>query len=519
MEIMKENAIIIRQLDIIKIHIDFSDIDNIARAIYADRLSTIHTVKTQELSAKLGVHLIGFINRNCDDINNEKACEISGYDYLGSLMFLCKTDDKYNPLPFEEDELERVYTFLTTGEMNSDDESGIPNLLMRFLDKYEINPILPNLPVNPDVALYENYEKVVLLTYDFSKADLGEVGGELFQYSDRLVKKFYEDDEVLVAPDETYCIKCKTDLGMQKFYVLIQVLEGRRDKPVIGDIDAFIGADEEHQSETEEDKSYFNFAEDVVSNNRELDDDEDEEFETNADFLVPYFIIVEIKASWPENESGPVKYKYAYPLIQAMEPEENQPFFAYFENLIKVVDFDYFGDTFDIKVNLGGNKKKVHLELDEPVVLKFDYAPNKAPSHRVGEIKLTLEKHDIDMIAVEGTIEINEYLFQVGINGDKKKIIRKDGAVLTNLTNAEDEYPDECIAELSLTGSRYFPWLISDDGSFICMSAAYDDYDDPDIRRHVYIPLYIGEDNVSHDYFVSEEHGRVDLMVECKYRR
>ena len=110
---MKENAIIIRQLDVIKIHIDFSDIDNIARAINADRLSSIHTVKTQELSAKLGVHLIGFINRNCDDINNEKACEISGYDYLGSLMFLCKTDDKYNPLPFEEDELERVYAFLT----------------------------------------------------------------------------------------------------------------------------------------------------------------------------------------------------------------------------------------------------------------------------------------------------------------------------------------------------------------------------------------------------------------------
>ena len=512
---MKENAIIIRQLDIVKIHIDFSDIDNIYNAIYADRVSTIHTAKTQELSAKLGVHLIGFINRKCDDINNEKACEISGYDYLGSLMFLCKADDKLNPLPFEEDELERVYAFLTTGEIvgNAGDEEG---LLGEFLNKYEINPVLPNLSIKPEVTLYENYEKVILLTYDFSKADLGKIGGELFQYSDKLVKKFYKEDEALVAPDETYCVKCKTDMGKQIFYVLIQVLEGRRDKPVIGDIDAFIGADEEYQNETEEDISYSNSAEDVVSNNRELDDDEDEEFETNADFLVPYFIIVEIEASWPENENGPAKYKYVYPLLQAMEPEEDQPYFPYFKNLIKVVDFDYFGDTFDIKVDFGGKKQKIHLELDEPVVLKFDYTPGKPSSHRVGEVKLTLERHEIDFVTVEGKIYIHEGLYQVkGV----KKPLNEDNMVLSNLSNEGDEYPDECIAEGSLTGSRYFPWLISDDGSFICMSAAYDDYDDPDIRRHVYIPLYADKDTVSHDFFVSDDYGRVELRVECKYRR
>ena len=91
--------------------------------------------------------------------------------------------------------------------------------------------------------------------------------------------------------------------------------------------------------------------------------------------------------------------------------------------------------------------------------------------------------------------------------------------VLSNLSNEGDEYPDESIAEGSLTGSRYFPWLISDDGSFICMSAAYDDYDDPDIRRHVYIPLYADKDTVSHDFFVSDDYGRVELRVECKYRR
>ena len=508
---MKENAIIIRQLDIIKIHIDFSDIDNIYNAIYADRVSTIHTAKTQELSAKLGVHLIGFINRKCDDINNEKACEISGYDYLGSLMFLCKTDDKYNPLPFEEDELERVYTYLTTGEIisNTSDEQG---LLGEFLSKYRINPALPNLSIKPEVTLYENYEKVILLTYDFSKADLGKIGGELFQYSDRLVKEFYEEDEASVAPDETYCVKCKTDMGEQKFYVLIQVLEGRRDKPVIGDIDLFIGVPDEEDGLPDEPSDVSEY-DDIPE---EPEEDEEEEFETNADFLVPYFIIVEIKASWPENENGPCDYKYVYPLLQAMEPEENQPFFPYFKNLIKVVDFDYFGDNFDIKVNLSGKKQKVHLELDEPVVLKFDYTPGKPSTHRVGEVKLTLERHEIDFVSVEGKIYIHEGLYQVK---GMKKPLNEDNMVLSNLTNEGDEYPNECIAEGSLTGSRYFPWLISDDGTFICMSAAYDDYDDPDIRRHVYIPLYGDKDTVSHDFFVSDDYGRVELRVECKYRR
>ena len=54
---MKENAIIVRPLDIIKVYVDFSNIDNVYRSINADLVSTIHTVQTQEISEKLGFHI------------------------------------------------------------------------------------------------------------------------------------------------------------------------------------------------------------------------------------------------------------------------------------------------------------------------------------------------------------------------------------------------------------------------------------------------------------------------------
>ena len=116
---MKENAILIRNLDILKVYVDFSDLDNIKSVLNCDRLSTIHTAKTQELSEKLGFHLMGYVDREGDDINNEVACEVSGYDYIGSFMLLFKTDDSYHELSLSEDELEKLYSYLTIGEIDN----------------------------------------------------------------------------------------------------------------------------------------------------------------------------------------------------------------------------------------------------------------------------------------------------------------------------------------------------------------------------------------------------------------
>ena len=115
------NALIVNDSGITKIFVDFSNFDNIYESLKVRRISTIHTRETQRISSILGVHLMGFVDRDCAGPNNKKACEISGYDYLGADLLLCKTDDKFNPLPLEEDELERVYKYLLNGK-----EAGNP---------------------------------------------------------------------------------------------------------------------------------------------------------------------------------------------------------------------------------------------------------------------------------------------------------------------------------------------------------------------------------------------------------
>lgn len=117
----RNNAILVEWLDVKKIFVDFSDVQNIYDAIGAKRISTIHTQKTQDISKSLGIHLVGYVNREFDTLNNDVACRLSGYDFLGSKMLICKTDDKFNNLPFSEEELEKVYAYIT-GEEDSLEE-------------------------------------------------------------------------------------------------------------------------------------------------------------------------------------------------------------------------------------------------------------------------------------------------------------------------------------------------------------------------------------------------------------
>ena len=205
-------------------------------------------------------------------------------------------------------------------------------------------------------------------------------------------------------------------------------------------------------------------------------------------------------------------------MLQYKEPEEDQPYFPYFEKLIKLVDFDYFGDSADIKLRFGDNTQKVHLELDEPQTFNFDYKVKSNTSRRVGKVTLTLEKYEIDFVEVEGEIHVEEYLLNE-VNGPKKKsvIVSKDKVVLTNLSNKDDSTND-CIGEGGVTGSRYFPWLISDDGEFILMNAAHDDYDDENIRRHIYIPIHRDQQIITNDRFQSSEDYPANIKVIIEYK-
>ena len=99
-----------------KVFIDFSSYDSLKESSGFERLYTVHTAKTMEISNLLGFHVAGF----CDDYGvggSELAASFSGYDSLPSDLILCLIDDKYNFLPLNETQLERLFVYLRTGRV------------------------------------------------------------------------------------------------------------------------------------------------------------------------------------------------------------------------------------------------------------------------------------------------------------------------------------------------------------------------------------------------------------------
>lgn len=106
----KYNAIKVGE-KIEKINLDFSSYESLKNSAKIDRFYTIHTANTNQIGDKLGFHLGGF----CDDRGSggsDLAAEISGYDSLPSDLYLCLMDSKYNFLPLEEKQLEKLYNYL-----------------------------------------------------------------------------------------------------------------------------------------------------------------------------------------------------------------------------------------------------------------------------------------------------------------------------------------------------------------------------------------------------------------------
>ena len=106
----KYNAIKVSE-KIEKINLDFSSYESLKNSAKIDRFYTIHTANTNQIGDKLGFHLGGF----CDDRGSggsDLAAEISGYDSLPSDLYLCLMDSKYNFLPLEEKQLEKLYNYL-----------------------------------------------------------------------------------------------------------------------------------------------------------------------------------------------------------------------------------------------------------------------------------------------------------------------------------------------------------------------------------------------------------------------
>lgn len=247
---MKENAILIRPLDVLKVEVDFSNLENINYAINADGVSTIHTQKTQEISDKLGIHIIGFVDRNANDINNPKACEISGYKYIGSFMLVCKTDSRFNPLPLNEDELETVYTYLATNDV----ALAKSNDAKTFFTRYEItNPLLPVSNVVPSTYYKKEVPYLIMFRYDLtnlSRQEIDEFAESLKRLDKRIFFENFRDvDGVLMSSDKKYYFCSLLDDDLNNFYVVLQAKDDVTEeillKNIKGTVNGFLGLIEE----------------------------------------------------------------------------------------------------------------------------------------------------------------------------------------------------------------------------------------------------------------------------------
>lgn len=249
---MKANAILVKPEGIEKVYVDLSNYRNICQAINANGISTIHTIKTQEISRKLGIHLVGYVDRYGGNLDNELAAQISGYDEIYSFMLLCKTDDKWNDFPLSEGELECLYTYLTTGKVTMIDRD---DKATAFFEKYGIdNPALPKVSFKPEVYQLDSVPYVMLFRYDMYKLNdkqIQELGNAMFYMADRLINEgFNIVDGVHLSPDKKYYIQSKMDQESGAFNVLIQAKEEVDEvliKDVTGCANGILGKPKEYE--------------------------------------------------------------------------------------------------------------------------------------------------------------------------------------------------------------------------------------------------------------------------------
>ena len=395
---MKENAILVRPLDIEKVYVDFSKLDNLYEILGSDRLSTIHTLATQELSQKLGFHLIGFVARDGDDINNRKACEISGYDYIGSFMLLCKTDDAWNALPLEEEELASLYAYLTGGQLPKGSEA--------FASRYGIDGIvLPELGIEPKVYYKEEVPYLILFRYDLSPILPKKIGDDLQAYAKRIEDGgFTEIDGVHLSPDKKYYIHPELDSENAFYNVLV---EAKGEEPILivnaqSTVDGFLGkvptcGNDAMDTAPEEDGDYDEDTEDEA--NEERNDREE---------LGKYIIVMDLAVEMLDPET-PTRYqgKYAYPLFKQNIDEEDLGNLPILGRVLRIDNYNLRKPYINITLMLG--EKDVRLCLRPCVKEHVDIEIEEGEFLVRGTLSLILLKFDVgdykshDRVIIEET--------------------------------------------------------------------------------------------------------------------
>ena len=398
------NALIVNDSGIQKIFVDFSRLDNIYDVLKVDRLSTIHTRETQRISSILGVHLMGFVDRDCSGPNNKKACEISGYDYLGADLLLCKTDDKFNPLPLEENELERVYKYLLTGEIVVEN-----TYLLEFYERNGINPDIPIFPVDPKPTFYEQYPTVAILKYDISElsdSELERFGTVLFHLSSVLVEKYTEAGECRLSPDGSHYIQTYMDRDNHAFYIYIQAIIDDSREPLVGSLSEFVhgkGTGNPYEKSVSGGEKHVR-VEDAIE--EEIDNDIEFEFtpidEVKEERLIGYFLMMDFDAKWVDSRDDySYKCKNCMPLDCYLD-EEIRPYVIHFKDFIEIMAVDLDNEAVRVKVN-GNINREYELELNKSVTIDFDYLgkPKDRSTHRVGKVTLTFEYIEIESDSIK----------------------------------------------------------------------------------------------------------------------
>ena len=524
---MKENAILIRQLDVLKVYVDFSNPDAIHEVLHCERVSTIHTEETRKLSNKLGVHLMGYVDREGNDINNQLACKISGYDYLGSFMLLFKSDDKMNELGFNEDELTAVYDYLIAGKIIP---ASINKEARDFIKKHDIEPILPGFSDVPSYSLFfDKYPNLLCIVYDEEELDADaeyeRYGAQLFEFADRLIG----EGEPIIPGDVSsgsitsngrcYQKNFRNPSG-DKYYVFIQVICKDGEEVLIDK--AYEEIDSVKKKGEESDFDAIQFGKDLealMNETKTIEDTPEEAMEqeiSEEDLSLQYIIIANINISWPKGQGGQFKGKVVLPLGWMNEEVIDIP---YFTRKIKLEGYDLSRECVDLSIHFvdGEEDKRISLDIDEEVEVPFAYynKKNRPDAYREGSITFLLERHRWVESDFPGKFKIIERLE----NAKTNKLIDNEAMCEIEFNDYKQDSKESYYGEIN--GFHYYPLLISMEQDLVIMNGFREDDDDEKTMLNIYFPVKLDSDEILYnDMFFYQDIGKkVNNIIRMSWRK
>ena len=471
-----------------RVFVDFSSLESLKESTGFERLYTIHTAETNELTKKLGFHVAGF----CDDRGrggSDLAAQIAGYPSLPSDLILCLMDRKYNFLPLDHANLEKLFHYLTTGEVKN--FYNDPKV-QAFFDKHGINPLLPSFSVEPKISLYEQFPTVVLFEYDFndcSDDELEAVGENVYYFASHQLETVDtlpgNTKNVARAKNGQYFTRCQFLSDKLKFYLAFQAIENDDDQELLSTF--VFDPLEQIRDLFDGDASEEVMEQDYEEEDEVIDEEKEQLLRMN------YILEVEIEASWPNSpDDYSVHFKYCYPLLNINDNEK--PYFPDFEDFIINPSFDVLEEVLTFEVDVREKKDTLTIRPGETIEYKFDYFNSeKKTSRRVGKATFYLRHVQVEAEMARGQILIRKE--QVELRSHKF-VYEEEGII-----DAEDQKKE---AHCVYAGESFFTFLFSsEDGNYFVIMGG-DSYEEGEETPTYYLPLLAGEKNVSETFYTDK---------------